>query len=580
MSFIKKLLTILTSSEKKKIPLLIFFMFFASCIEVLSISMIIPVVSAIIDLSFRIKLVNYLQSFNPFLLSYSDEIILYLFIIFLFLIFLFKFFYMVFLIYYRTNWVINITKRLSNSLFTNYLYRPYKFHLNNRSSKTILSIFTEVQTVSQNVLVPVLEIFTELIIILGLLIFMFYFEPFGTFLVSFTGLFITIIYFKYIHSKSSTFGYERGVNELDILKLIQFSLGGIKEVIMFKKRDYFRNEFFKKNLKLNNIFQKQYTLLDSTKYFIEFAALLSIFVLIFLLLVFNKSETKIVIVKLSLFAVIFFKVLPAFNRIINSKQRIRFALDSFNKIYGELNYYKPSLENKVYYNENHINKLSFKKSIELRDVSYFYDKKKILINFNISINKGETIGIAGFSGIGKSTLINIIAGLLEPHNGKLFVDHTSIDHQIELWQQNIGYIPQNFYMLDDSIRSNIIFEPNFVSKDYDEKIYKSLEDAQILDFVQSLPEKLDTVIGERGSSISVGQAQRLSIARALFKDPELLLLDEATSSLDEQNETKILNTIKALSGKKTIIIVSHKESCLSICDKVFKIENGSCKKIY
>jgi ABC-type multidrug transport system fused ATPase/permease subunit len=280
-----------------------------------------------------------------------------------------------------------------------------------------------------------------------------------------------------------------------------------------------------------------------------------------------------------LFAVIFFKVLPAINRIILAKQRITFALASVDNIYEQLNYFELSLKKKNYYRKNSKDKLSFNKNIELKNIHYSYDHKNILKDLNLNINKGETIGLIGHSGAGKSTLINIIAGLLRPNKGIIFVDNVSIDKQIELWQQNIGYVPQNFYMLDDSIRSNIIFEPNFLSKEKDDKIYDVLEKAQILDFVKSLPEKLDTILGERGSSISVGQAQRLSIARALFKDPELLILDEATSSLDAQNEKKILNTIKTLRGKKTIVVVSHKESSLSFCDKIYKIENRSCKKI-
>jgi ABC-type multidrug transport system fused ATPase/permease subunit len=579
MNFVKKSFSLLSPNDKKKFPLVIFFMVLASVFEVLSISLLIPAVSLLLDISYRINLINFFKSFNFFFSSYSDEFFIYIFVTSLFLIFIIKFLYTFFLIYFRTNWVTKISIQVSNNLFTSYLYRSYKFHLQNRSSKSILSIINEVQALSQNVLIPFLEICTEGLIILGLLIFMFLYEPTGTFLVIFTGFLTVIIYFKYTHSKTKIWSQERRLYELDIMKLIQFSLGGIKEVIMFKKRDHFIKEFIEKNIKLNNIFKKQYAILDSAKYYIELVALFSIFGLIFLLLIFNKNEITILLVKLSLFAVIFFKVLPAINRIILAKQRITFALASVDNIYEQLNYFELSLKKKNYYRKNSKDKLSFKKNIELNNIHYSYDHKNILKDLNLNINKGETIGLIGHSGAGKSTLINIIAGLLRPNKGIIFVDNVSVDKQIELWQQNIGYVPQNFYMLDDSIRSNIIFEPNFLSKEKDDKIYDVLEKAQILDFVKSLPEKLDTILGERGSSISVGQAQRLSIARALFKDPELLILDEATSSLDAQNEKKILNTIKTLRGKKTIVVVSHKESSLSFCDKIYKIENRSCKKI-
>jgi len=576
MNLKKKFFYILNSKEKKSFIILAFLMVIASVIEVLSVSLIIPAVSILIDATNIDKIKFFLSTYlNLKIKNLIDEYFIFAFIIFSLCIFVIKFIYMNLLIYIKMRYVSNVVIRLSSTLYESYLLRPYKFHLNNSSSKLILNITAEIQNFASNLLSPSLEILIELIIMFGLLFLLFLSEPRGSLLIIFISLISAYLFHNYTHSKTQTRGKERRKNEILAFKLIQQGLAGIKELTIYSKSVFFIKEYLKYNSILFNVMNKQQTLVDTSKYFIELIALFSAILLIFFLVNFNNGN--LVIIKLSLFAVIFFKILPSLNRIIGAKQRIVFALITIDKIYEEIKYFNKfkSIEK-----SNNHKEISFEKKIELKNISYSYDKNnKIISNLNLTIRKGEAIGIVGPSGSGKSTIINILTGLLKSDSGKILIDSVTLNNKalIESWQKKIGYVPQNFFILEDSIRSNIVFQPNYVFKKNDKKIYESLKKAQILNFVKSLPKKLDTLIGERGSQISVGQAQRFSIARALYKTHDILILDEATSALDMKNQKNILNILKRLKTEKTLIIITHHKYMLSVCDKVYRILN---KKLY
>jgi ABC-type multidrug transport system fused ATPase/permease subunit len=576
MNIKKKFLFILNSKEKKSFIILAFLMLIAAVIEVLSVSLIIPAVSILIDITNIDKIKIFLSPYLSLKIkNLIDEYFIFVFIIFSLSVFVLKFIYMNLLIYIKMSYVSNIVIRLSGTLYESYLLRPYKFHLNNSSSKLILNITSEIQNFASNLLSPFLEILIELIIMLGLLGLLFFSEPRGSLLIIFISLISAYLFHNYTHLKTVARGKERRINEILALKLIQQGLAGIKELIIYSKSIFFIKEYLKYNSILFNSMKKQQTLVDTSKYFIELIAIFSVMLLIFFLINFNNSN--LIIIKLSLFAVIFFKILPSLNRIIGAKQRIVFALVTIDKIYEEIKYFNTFKSIKK---NNNDKKITFDKKIELKNISYSYSmNNKIIKNLNLTIRKGEAIGIVGPSGSGKSTLINILTGLLKSDHGKILIDSVALNNkaEIESWQKKIGYVPQNFFMLEDSIRSNIVFHPNYVSKNNDKKIYECLKKAQILSFVESLPKKLGTLIGERGSQISVGQAQRFSIARALYKNHDILILDEATSALDIKNQKNILNILKRLKREKTLIIITHHKYMLSICDNVYKIFN---KKIY
>jgi ABC-type multidrug transport system fused ATPase/permease subunit len=272
-----------------------------------------------------------------------------------------------------------------------------------------------------------------------------------------------------------------------------------------------------------------------------------------------------------LFAGAAIKLMPSLNRIITSLKGIKYNNASINTIYDELNIKirtKDLSGGKI--------KISFRQSLTLKHLSFEHNnpKKIILDNVNLKIISGSSIGLVGESGVGKSTIIDLITGLIEPDSGEITADGENISQNIRSWQDEIGYVSQNVLLLDDSLKKNIVFGVDENDIDY-KLLEKSIQDAQLNSYVNSLPDGIETNIGEKGVRISGGQRQRVAIARILYFNPSFLIFDESTSALDIATEKEILDVIFNLKGKKTIFIVSHRLSTIAKCDFVYKIENGN-----
>ena len=284
------------------------------------------------------------------------------------------------------------------------------------------------------------------------------------------------------------------------------------------------------------------------------------------------KSTNVTAEIIGVFAVASVRFIPGASKIIGSFQQIRFGAPALNTILKE------NILKKKYYDEylykrdqNSIHK--FKECIELKDISFAYKNKKeniILENLNLTINKNEIIGILGPSGSGKSTIVDILSGLLLPTSGKIFLDGKIIDHNI-LIRGLFAYVPQNVYLLNDTIKNNIIFDTTDTVNE--EKLKNSVRFSQLNEFLNSLPNNLNTFVGERGSMLSGGQVQRIGIARALYHQSEIIIFDESTNALDQKSEKKVIDEIKYLKKIKTIIIISHKESNLEICDRIYELRD-------
>ena len=311
------------------------------------------------------------------------------------------------------------------------------------------------------------------------------------------------------------------------------------------------------------------------RFYLELLAVVSLSGLVFFLLMLDYSFSSLIVI-IGLFAAAAFKMLPSVNKILNSFVNIRYGLSSVEMIHEDLNMKSPKVEEK----NVKANKIRLNSEINFKDITYTYpgSNNKILEKINLRIPANKMIGIVGKSGSGKTTLIDLLIGILSPDNGEIIIDGKNILKMKRLWQNNIGYIPQFIYLLDDTIKKNIALGIEDIIID-NEKIDKALRLSQSEKFVQNLPQKLETYVGEFGVRLSGGQRQRLGIARALYLDTDLLILDEATSSLDEETEKEIINSINSMKGKKTIIISSHKKEILKQCDEIYKVENQTIKKI-
>lgn len=273
---------------------------------------------------------------------------------------------------------------------------------------------------------------------------------------------------------------------------------------------------------------------------------------------------------LGLFAASAFRLMPSVNRILGSIQNVRYYLPALNHLYEE------SLLQVPPHSGEHTGKLgSFQHEIKLHDVGYLYHaaKQPALHGVSMAIKKGELIGLVGTSGSGKSTLVDLMLGLLPPTEGKIEVDGLDIQQHLREWQDQIGYVPQSIYLTDDSLRRNVAF--GLADEEIDEAaVAQAISAAQLKEFVNGLPDRLDTVVGERGIRLSGGQRQRIGIARALYHNPSMLVFDEATSALDIATESNVMEVITALKGSKTMILVAHRLSTVERCDRLFKFEKG------
>jgi ATP-binding cassette subfamily C protein len=392
------------------------------------------------------------------------------------------------------------------------------------------------------------------------------------------GVPVTLFYYIYreaLKNKGKILTNELGKKNI----IIEQSLGAIKETKILNRENYFINIFKKINAKIEKISFFSYIISVSPRLFLEVSALLAVAsVAVFLTLLERPSST--IIPMISLLAVSAIRFIPGLNLITSSLGKIRFLQEPFNLILDVVK--KLNLSNKQNLNNNFESKRGenkkFNNNIKLKNVSYNYEssKKMTLQNVNIEISKGTSVGIIGRSGAGKSTLIDIILGLLKPKSGQIIIDGENMDKKKTIWQTQIGYVPQNIYLLDDTIKNNIIFGIN--EEDIDEILLaKVIEMAQLKNLINTLPDNIHSIVGNRGAKLSGGEKQRIGIARALYKKPEILILDEPTSSLDFNTEQKFLSSLKNLKSKLTIVFISHKKQNFQNTDRVIKIRQG---KIY
>jgi len=284
----------------------------------------------------------------------------------------------------------------------------------------------------------------------------------------------------------------------------------------------------------------------------------------------SKSSLNIISVA-SVFVAGTFRMMPSFNRILTSLQNLRFYKEPLKLVYDEF-----QKLNTDYLNDG-LSDFSFESDVTLENVSFGYDDKKVILNnINLSISKGKTIGIIGESGAGKSTFVSLLTGLIKPTKGEILIGNKPLNENVKNWQNLVGYVPQSIFLLDDTILNNITLEYDQEKIDF-ERVNKCINDSQLNEFVNSLPDKLNTVVGEKGSLISGGQLQRIGIARALYSNPSILILDEASSALDSKTEGKLMDLIYNDLKGLTKVIISHNKSNLDKCDQVYEIKKGSLK---
>lgn len=563
---VRKLWFLLEHNDKKTSVLIFFLMIFGTILELIGIGLIIPVLAILGDetIIYKYPLLAKLVEF----LGYPSHKTLVVYVMsLLFLVYLFKTLFLGYSIHKQSRFIYQLAAKTSAKLFKLYLFQPYPFHLHRNSAELIRIVSTDV-TMLASVVQSSTIVIAELFILFGMFSLMFFVEPTGAF-ISMSVLSLSAWLFNLLTKKKLTkWGGENQFHGYKKFQHIQQGLGAAKDVKVLGREKQFVEKYNSHNVRIAVLSERQYTLSQYPRLFIELLAILGL-ITVTISMIFLGKDIRVVLPTLSLFALAAFRLMPSVNRIMSGIQTIQYSSPSIAIIHAELSKLK-SVSEKPFKDQ-----FRFTRQISFESVSFEYpsNNKTILREVSFSIQKGESIGIIGGSGAGKTTLIDLLLALFEPTSGSIKIDDVDVNDNIRGWQDQIGYVPQSIYLTDDTLRRNIAFglEDNVIDE---KKIYAAIKAAQLETFINKLKDGLDTEVGERGVRLSGGQRQRIGIARALYHNPQVLVLDEATSSLDNHTEKSVMEAINALHGKKTLVIVAHRLSTVERCDRVFRFENG------
>jgi ABC-type multidrug transport system fused ATPase/permease subunit len=565
----KKIYALLEPAFRKKALLLLFLMFIGIIVELLGLGMILPLLS-ILSTEDMVSAYPQAAPILAFLGNPSQKELVFMALGALVGIYIFKGMFLVFLAWYQTNFAYSLSSHLSSKLLRGYMAKPYSFHLGKNSADLIQNLTGEVSQLT-GATTNLFMLITEASAIIGIMILLVAVEPKGALTIMVMFGLLAVLFHRLTKKKLLAWGSERQVHDGFRYQYLLQSFGGVKDIMLLGKARYFTNRFQHHNSASFNLNIKYATLQHIPRLWFEVVGVIGLVILI-ISLIYQGRPLAAIIPTLAVFVAAAFRIIPSLNRMVAAVQTIKYAEPSINRLHAESQDFT-DLEMEVA-----TQPLPFKDKIELREVNFSYEGTEgEFLKVNLSIPLGKTIGFIGKSGSGKSTIIDIILGLLKPVSGKVLVDGVDVHDNIRAWQNQIGYVPQTIYFLDDTLRKNIAFGLNPEQID-ESAVLEAVKLAQIEEFVQSLPEGLDTVIGENGVRISGGQRQRIGIARALYHKPTVLVLDEATSALDNATEDGIMNSIAALHGEKTIIIVAHRLRTVAMCDQLFLMEKGKVVK--
>jgi ATP-binding cassette, subfamily B, bacterial PglK len=567
MISIKKLFRLFSKDEKKKSIYLTFFILIAALLDTLGIASIIPLV-AILSNPNLIEgniLTNKIYIF--FNINDPQIFLFYLGATF-FIFFTISMVVKALAIYFQLRFALMCEYTMGKRLLQNYLHQPYTWFLNRHSSDLAKNVLSTVNQIINQALLPLLNLISQVIVIFFIIILLVIIDPKLTFIASLTlGIFYGIIYLSYSNLVNRK-GLERVKCDQDRYAALSNAFGSIKETKLGNLENFFIQKFSNpaKNFAKNAAAVQTISVLP--RYLFEAIAFGGLLLIILYLMRQNNNFNSILPI-LSVYIFAGYRLMPAIQQLYISFISLRFANAAIESVYE----IKP-----VKLNLNPLNnKLDLKKEISLKNIVYFYPKssKTNLKNISLKILANTSIGVVGHTGSGKTTLIDVILGLLEPHEGVLMVDNAIIDkNNLSLWQNNIGYVPQQIFLIDDTLASNIAFgiDTKLIDHEVIEHVSKI---ANLHDFViNELPEKYNTIIGERGIRLSGGQRQRIGIARALYNNPSILILDEATNSLDNLTERNVMSSLHNLRNKITIILIAHHINTIKKCDQIILMDNG------
>ena len=558
-----KIFNLLDQNNKISFYYLVFLMFLVSVLEIINISLIIPIIYSLSDVDLHTKyfFIKYFDQLSDFI-SFDKK--LYLFLILFIFFFLIKNLFLLYYHYHEGKFIYNNQENISKRLLNFHLNKEYSFYAENNSADFINKISKESNQFS-NALNSYVVLFSEIIFLSLLSSFiLFLFLKEFTIIFGLTILFSLILFFL-LSKKIKLLGKSRQHYEYLRIKNLQEIFGGIKEIKFYKKEFFFLIKYSLVSDYLSKLYSNWHLLGRLPRIYYETLILILICSILFIMVISGKSSTDI-ITFLGIVVAVAFRIVPSANKILSSANTLKYSNTTIDSIYFLL------VENSEIYNDK--NSINIQNILVFKNLyfKYFSQNNYIFEDINLEIKKNDHICICGDSGTGKSSLIDIILGLKEPTKGNVIIDGKKIDFKKNNWSSCMAYVPQEIYLLDMSIAENIALGINKKFINYD-LIYKSLKIAQLDKFVESLPNKLNTLTGEKGIQLSGGQKQRLGIARAIYRNAEILILDEATNALDSEVEKDLIKNILLEFKEKTVIMITHKLNLMPYFSRKIKIQD-------
>ena len=570
VGILKKLGYIFDGRDKKKLVFLTGAIVVGSFLELLAVMVFMPFIDVLQNRE-TIQTKWYLKKMYDLLGLHRAEDFMVILAICIIMVYLVKNVYLIVEKDYIFRFSYNTQMKLSTRLLAAYMKEPYTFHLNHNIAVLQRSLYEDTSRFMQ-VILYALELGAELAVAAVMVIYLLVISKTITIIVLgllavFVGGFL-LISRKY----SRRFGLENQGYEGKIFQWMKQSLGGIKEIKILERETYFTDEFRKYWGKYARGLRIARTISILPKYTVEAVSMTGLLIAVIVKLVFGEADMTYFISQLAAFAVAAMRLMPSVGRINEHASNMLYAFPSVELVYHDLVEIEGLIDND---RRDCGRDWKLQKEICVQDVSYHYPDTEewVLKDVNFTIKKGTTVAFIGSTGSGKTTMVDIILGLLTPVKGAVMADEINIHEQPKTFHAQVGYIPQTIYLSDDTIRNNIAFGVQEGQIDED-AVNAALEKAQLRDFVESLPHGLETIVGDRGVRLSGGQRQRIGIARALYHDPEILVLDEATSALDNETEAAVMEAIEHLQGMKTMIIIAHRLTTIRNVDVIYEVGDG------
>lgn len=570
VGMLTKLGYIFDKRDKWKIGMLLIAVVIGSLLELLGVTVFLPFINIITDPSTiqRTWYLKWVYNLFHFQSAKSFLAILSVGIIFVYLL---KNMYLIIEKSYIYRFSYNTQMKLSTRLLDTYMREPYTFHLNKNIATLQRSLQEDTSKFMQVVLYS-LELVAELAVCFVLVIYLLFISKSITIIV--LGLLAVCVgsFLLLTKNYSRKLGQDNQGYQGKIYQWMNQALGGIKEIKILEREDFFTDEYRNYYIKFARGLRIARTISILPKYAVESVAICGLLIAIIVKLLFGEADMTYYIPQLTLFAVAAFRLMPSVGRINEHATNTLYALPSVDLVYHDL----VEIEDQIEKQNNEVREeWNLQRGIEVQDVTYYYPDaaEPVIRKASLSIPKGKTVAFIGSSGAGKTTMVDIILGLLTPQQGAVMADNINIHEKPKTFHAQVGYIPQVIYLSDDTIRNNIAFGVK-ESEINDEAVVDAMDKAQLTEFVNSLPHGLDTIVGDRGVRLSGGQRQRIGIARALYHDPEILVLDEATSALDNDTETAVMEAVENLQGMKTMIIIAHRLTTIRNADMIYEVGDG------